>query len=49
MEEGHQQGIQEGIHQILGVVLLFQSQELQGSLQEIRVVVRQYLQQVPEK
>ena len=49
MEVGHQLGIREEIHQILEALLLYQSLELQGNLQEIRVVGRQYLQQVPKK
>ena len=49
VEVGHQQGIREEIHQILEALLLYQSLELQGNHQEIPVVVRQYLQQVPKK
>ena len=49
MEVARQQGIQEGIHRNLGVVRLYQSLELQGSHLGIRVVVRQYLQQVPKE
>ena len=49
VEVARQQGIQEGIHQNLGVVRLYQSLELQGNHLGIRVVVRQYLQQVPKE
>jgi hypothetical protein len=48
VEVDRQQGIQEEIHQTQVVVLLYQSLELQGSLQEIRVAVLQYRQQVPK-
>ncbi len=48
MEVGHLLGIREGTRQIQEALLLYQSLGLQGNLQEILVVVRQFLQQDPE-
>jgi hypothetical protein len=48
VEVGHLLGIREGTRQIQEALLLYQSLGLQGNLQEILVVVRQFLQQDPE-